>query len=391
MRKRQTKDDGPRWDVRYSVNGERRTETFRKETDANRRLTKVRADELAGLIIDPKGGERLFGDFADQWIKTRLVNGRPLRPYTRQGYEALLRRNLRKDFGKTKLRQITPERVREWYSKVTAEKGQDQAAKSYRLLRAILMTAVRDELIPRNPCMITGAGIEHTEERPMLDTSTVLQLADAITPRLRALVLVAGFRTLRPGELLGLQRRDIDLLHGTVRVERQAQEITGKNRVGSSRVIIEDTKSEAGTRTLSLPAPIRDALQEHLGTYVGAESDAYVFTRPSGLPLRRSDLSNYWHEACRAVGVSGVHPHDLRHHAATVSARDPNVTLKELMAMMGHSTPRAALIYQHATAERDRAHADYLEGVIAAAKSAPASKAVPLRAPTSRAIHAPTS
>jgi hypothetical protein len=55
------------------------------------------------------------------------------------------------------------------------------------------------------------------------------------------------------------------------------------------------------------------------------------------------------------------------------------VTLKELMSMMGHSSPRAALIYQHATAERDRAHADYLEGVIAEAKRSPKTEAVHLR------------
>jgi integrase len=240
------------------------------------------------------------------------------------------------------------------------------------VLRAILNTAVTDDLIARNPCRIKGAGLEHAAERPMLDTATVLQLADAIEPRLRALVLVAGFRTLRPGELLGLQRRDIDLLHSTVHVERQAHEIIGQGR------ILTVPKSEAGTRTLSLPGPIADALREHLDAYVGHEPWAWVFTRGSGLPLRRRDLSGAWRGACAAVGITGAHVHDLRHHAATISARDPNVTLKELMAMMGHSSPRAALIYQHATSERDRAHAGYLESVIAEAKRSPRTSVVEL-------------
>jgi integrase len=365
--------DGPRYDVRYEVNGRRHTDTFRFERDANARLIKVRGDELAGLVIDPKGGARAFGEYADEWLRHRLVKDRPLTPSTRQGYEALLRRNIRPHFASTKLRQVTPERVRRWHSEVTTDAGADQAAKSYRLLRVILTTAVSDELIARNPCVIKGAGIERAPERPMLDTATVLQLAEAIEPRLRALVLVAGFRTLRPGELMGLQRRDVDLLHRTVHVERQAHEITGQGR------ILTATKSEAGTRTLSLPAPIAEALSEHLQSCVGPEPEAWVFTRPSGLPLRRSDLSIAWKAACAAVGVIGVHPHDLRHHAATVSAHDPNVTLKELMSMMGHSSPRAALIYQHATAERDRAHADYLEGVKAEAKRSPKTEAVHLR------------
>lgn len=56
---------------------------------------KVEGDELAGLVIDPKGGERLFGLYADQWIEHRLVKGKPLTPATRQGYKALIRRHLR--------------------------------------------------------------------------------------------------------------------------------------------------------------------------------------------------------------------------------------------------------------------------------------------------------
>jgi hypothetical protein len=39
----------------------------------------------------------------------------------------------------------------------------------------------------------------------------------------------------------------------------------------------------------------------------------------------------------------------------------PGVTTKELMARIGHASPRAALRYQHATAERDRAIATFLD------------------------------
>lgn len=44
----------------------------------------------------------------------------------------------------------------------------------------------------------------------------------------------------------------------------------------------------------------------------------------------------------------------------------PGVTTKELMARIGHASPRAALIYQHATAERDRAIAAFLDAEVAA-------------------------
>ncbi len=72
----------------------------------------------------------------------------------------------------------------------------------------------------------------------------------------------------------------------------------------------------------------------------------------------------------------GLRPHDLRHHAATLTARMPGITTKELMARIGHASPRAALVYQHATRERDRAVASYLDDVVAASKPTPRADVV---------------
>jgi hypothetical protein len=149
----------------------------------------VEGGRLAGLVTNPTAGDRLFADFAESWIEHRLVKGRPLRPATCQGYRALLRRHLGPAFGAMKLRQITPERIRQWQTDLNA-RSPDQAAKAYRVLRAIMNTAVSDEVINRNPCSIRGAGIERTRKRPLLDTTTVLALADTIEPKLRCLVLL---------------------------------------------------------------------------------------------------------------------------------------------------------------------------------------------------------
>jgi integrase len=294
----------------------------------------------------------------------RVVKGRPLTAATRQGYAGLLRRHLKPAFGHTKLRQITPERVRLWHGDLRRT-ARDQAAKAYRLLRAILNTAVADELLGRNPCTIRGGGIEHARERPMLETATVLRLADHVVPRLRCLVLLGGFAGLRTGDFLGLERHDIDPLHGTVSVVRQAHEVTGQGR------ILTPPKSDAGRRIIALPTFVLRALEDHLRDSVGAAPDSPVFTRPSGLPLRRQDLSHAWSDVCMELGLAGIRVHDLRHHAATVIARNPDVTLRELMATIGHSSHVAALRYQHSTAERSRAIADYLDGVISDARIAP--------------------
>jgi hypothetical protein len=57
-----------------------------------------------------------------------------------------------------------------------------------------------------NPCRVRGAGGEPSVERPVVGPAVLIELADAIGPRWRAMVLSAGFAGLRTGELIALRR-----------------------------------------------------------------------------------------------------------------------------------------------------------------------------------------
>jgi len=57
----------------------------------------------------------------------------------------------------------------------------------------------------------------------------------------------------------------------------------------------------------------------------------------------------------------------------------PGITTKELMARIGHASARAALIYQHATEERDRAVAAFLDDTISQAQRIPKAPILELR------------
>ena len=84
-----------------------------------------------------------------------------------------------------------------------------------------------------------------------------------------------------------------------------------------------------------------------------------------------------WKTALRRAGVPtevGLHLHDLRHTGSTWSAQS-GATLKELMARIGHSSTRAAMIYQHATRDRDQAIAAALDALIEEARSTPQERA----------------
>jgi integrase len=258
--------------------------------------------------------------------------------------------------GAKALAEIREPHVRRW-RKQLLDTGVSEVttAKAYRLLRAIMNTAVDDGRIRRNPCRVKGAGQEISPERPVLSVTEVYSVADAIDPRYRVLVLLAAFTSLRWGELAALRRRDIDLGRRTIRVERQLTEISGQG------LVFGPPKSAAGRRTVPIPGLITADLTDHLDGHAGPGDEGLVFTSREGAPLRHGNFTRRaWQPAVKAAGMAGLHFHDLRHAGNTYTA-NAGANLRELMERMGHSTTRAAMIYLHSTDERQRALADAVE------------------------------
>ncbi len=238
---------------------------------------------------------------------------------------------------------------------------------------AILNTAVADRLMVVNPWQIEKGGAEHHAEhhaeRPVVGPAEVWSLADAVAADRRCMVLLAGFCALRLGEVLGLAVRHVDLLHGTLTVERQLQEI---GKAGAQTFTV--SKSERGRRTLVLPEVVAGELRTHLEAMADASPDALLFTGVKGGPLRRYRWNQEWNAAKAATGNAGLRYHDLRHSAMTLFAAT-GATIAELQAQAGHASPVAAMRYQHATQDRAAALAQLVDRVITA-PSEPASGSV---------------
>jgi integrase len=324
-------------------------QTFAGRTDANVWLTMKEAEIRRADWIDPDAGKILFGDYADSWIGDHV-----LKPRTEELYRGLLKNHLKPTFGNVDLGKIHEGAVRRW-RKERLSAGPRQAhpfgpvtvAKAYRLLHAIMTTAVEDGAIRNNPCHIKGAGQEHSDERPVVPVAILVELLDHVPPRYRALVLLATFANLRFGELAALRRDQLDLDTCEVRVTASMAQMN------DGRLIDGGPKSRAGNRTVSFPADIVPELADHIERFVAPDPHALVFVGPKGGRLRRQNFARFWDRAREAVGMPELHFHDLRHTGNTMAAAQ-GASLRELMERMGHSSPRAALIYLHATRERDQ-------------------------------------
>ncbi|MCW2539643.1 MAG: site-specific integrase [Frankiales bacterium] len=358
-------------------NGARRVapSTFATKGDADIWLTVVRASIIAGNWRDPEAGRQFFGQYAQTWIAQRPG----LRPRTIDLYEWLYGRHLETTFSRVALEDMTPVLVRDWYHQLSVDGvSQSMRAKAYRLLRAVLNTAVDDGTIDRNPCRIRSGGKEGAGERPTLSIEQVFALCEAVPPRFATFIALKTFGSLRWGEITALRCSDVDLATGVLFVHAAwVERSTGAMELGPP-------KSPASIRAIALPLPVVDMLRQHLAAFVEDGPDPLIFTGPSGRPLRRSNFNKAvnWATAVASIGVPHLHLHDLRHTGNTLAAGTPGTSTRDLMERMGHETMTAALIYQHATRKADRRIAEALGVVIA--ESAPA----PSGAVTAREQHA---
>jgi integrase len=78
-----------------------------------------------------------------------------------------------------------------------------------------------------------------------------------------------------------------------------------------------------------------------------------LFPNDNNGHLQPSTLSRHWYKARHSIGRDDLRFHDLRHSGAVLAAAT-GASLAELMARLGHSTPQAAMRYQHAAQGRDR-------------------------------------
>lgn len=349
-------DDGQR------VNAPR---TFPTKKIAAEWLSTIHSDLIREIVGKPTKKIPTLGQYGSDWIE----NHPRLKETSRSQHRRTFVKFIVPKLGNLKLVDIDSMTLRKWHAEIGRNlkdskrvqkrqaTGASAQAAAYRLLRAILNTAVEDELIEANPCRIRGANEppKQREDESVLSPHQIAELSGKMQERYRAMVLVAAYGTLRHAELIGLQRRDVDLVEGTVTVRWNLSWVDGK-------WVRTKPKSKAGGRTVYLPPSVAHWLQWHLANFVGASPDASVFTTRTGNPVSRAVFGQALKTAGRKIGRPDVFPHLLRHSALTMTAQ-VGATTKELLSRGGHTSMKVALIYQHTVVERERELAAKLDAL----------------------------
>ncbi|WP_197504008.1 site-specific integrase [Mycobacterium sp. 852014-50255_SCH5639931] len=351
-----------RYAVRYTLPDGKRVSagrTFEHKKDAESWAVDKRRE-----LERRQSGERervTFEAYATTWLANRHVAGRPIKPRTRAHYDSILKDHLLPTFGARQLLLITPKDVRDWHASTLVNKP-TMRSHAYSLLRTIMHSAVNDDLIDANPCRIPGAG--RTSRVHKIKPASVKELATLtaeMPERLQLMVLLGSWCALRFGETIELRRKDIDLDAEVIRIRRAAVRVKTDAGVAFQ---VTSPKSDAGIRDVSIPPHIVPVIEAHLANHVGESDDSLLFPAGNERHLQPSTLMRHWYRARAKANRGDLRWHDLRHSGAVLTAAT-GASLAELMSRLGHSTPQAAMRYQHAVASRDKEIAQLLSKLAA--------------------------
>ncbi|MCB2175598.1 MAG: site-specific integrase [Actinomycetales bacterium] len=338
--------------------------TFEAKGDAEAWLAEERRACESPQWVAPKDRAALaearrpvtVGEYAESWIVRR-----DLRPRTRAHYRSMLDRFILPRFADRPLAAVTPREVAEWHHALAQQTGPTYRAHAYSLLRTLYRAAIAEDEAATSPCRVPGAG--QSKRVRKIEPATLAELealTKAMPERLRAMVLLMAWCALRFGEATELRRKDVDLTNGVLHVRRGVVRVDGERIVG-------ETKTEAGRRDVAVPPHLIPVLRDHLATHAAWGRDGLLFPARDGGNLPHSTFLDHFHDAASAAGRPDLTPHMLRHTGAVLAAQT-GATLAELMARLGHTTPAAAMRYQHAAQGRDAQIAAALSAMVEGAK-----------------------
>jgi integrase len=342
---------------------------FRRQKDAARFARQVEVDKDRGLFIDPAMARTPLAEVAGAWLASNPAK----RDGSWQRDEVAIRRHIVPVLGDRPIGSLTPGDVQALVNRWSALRAPRTVRRDYGVLQSIVNYAVRHDMLGRSPCRGINLPRAKPVRRYVVDAADLARLAKALggVGELGPMVYLGAVEGLRWGEVAGLRVGQVDVAARTVAVV----ETIVRGRKGA--VGVGEPKSDAGRRTLPIPAALADMLSDHMAA-VGltpADREALLFRSPGGRPLRYTNwLRRKWYPATIASGLGrvvedeatgrrhyvGLGFHDLRRASAT-SLVAAGVDVKTAQTVLGHSDARLTLDhYAQAVTEQQRAAAEVM-------------------------------
>ncbi|MQY07266.1 tyrosine-type recombinase/integrase [Actinomadura macrotermitis] len=248
---------GKRWLACWtSPEGKEQSKAFQKKEDANRYWKSKETDKERGDYIDSKAGEKLFEDYGQRWLETRVVD-----PSSAIQYESKYRLHVAPTFGKRKINQIKPSEIQQWISGLRERYDTSTVRAAFLVLQGALELAVADGIIKTSPVQSKAVQVPSAPPREVeaWADERVFAVIGAHPERYRIVPVLGAACGLREGEVFGLAEEDIDFDEQVIKIRRQVKKV--------GRECIFALPKNDRSRIVPLPDWVADYLREYMEAF----------------------------------------------------------------------------------------------------------------------------
>ena len=271
-------------------------------------------------------------------------------------YETIYRLYIKgRPIGKARLKKLSQTDLKRQYRDLMNEGITPQTIHRINTkLKACLNTAIREEVIIKNPCsLVELPKITKIKKREVLTAEEQASFIEAIQGhKLELLYIVALATGMRLGEILGLKWKYIDFTNNTIEVYNTIQRIFvfDDNMKKKLKTIEQTPKTENGTRVIPLPVSSIPKLKEHRKKQLENKlkygqsyniSD-YVFTDEMGRIIDNKKPNRNLQSILKTLGIEPIKFHGLRKTYAT-RLFENGVPPKTVQTLLGHADIQTTL------------------------------------------------
>lgn len=318
--------------------------------------------------------DMLFSDAIRAWLKATALR---VDEITMQGYECLAKSQLLPYFDVLQIKLVdVNRRILQAYmdEKFRTGRKDGKGGLSPRTLRLhknilyqTLKDAVRDGILPNNPCeQVTLPQTQRYESKFYNEDQLNALLSAVRNEDLYPLIKLTAIYGLRRSEVLGLKWDSVDFANGTLTIKHTVTKVL-------ETVEKDKTKNATSHRSFPLVPEARELLQElkekeaanrkQFGkAYV---SNDYILKWDDGKPFSPDYVTRKFSRLLAQYGFPHIRFHELRHSCASFLIH-MGFTLKDVQEWLGHADIKmTANIYSHIDISRKMNMADMLSSRLA--------------------------
>ena len=318
----------------------------KKPTPSLREMEKTIGRDIESQL-DPTCRNMTVMELVERYLSTKTG----VKPSTKQNYGTIKNLLAKEEFSRKRIKEVKTSDAKLFLIKMQSDGKRHSTIKSVRgVLRPAFQMAVDDNLLVKNPFgfELAGVVVNDSVTREAITKDQMRKFLkfvhdDNVYCKYYEAVYILFHTGMRISEFCGLTIKDIDFEHNVVNIDHQLQ------RMSNMELIIEPTKTRAGTRKLPITEDVAMMFRAIIEDRPKPKIEKMVCGYSGFLYLDKNDLPEvalHWEHRFRhmvnryneiyRVQMPNITPHVCRHTYCSNMAK-AGMNPKTLQYLMGHS------------------------------------------------------